>query len=125
MAIETPPESAHAPGGREPGAAPKERSWWLRPAWHTALIGAVVGYAFGHWLRHFIAAHYQQVHHADGNDFAIVLGYAFLVVGWLVGLGVFNDLVRQMLGKPLNGNGHDENGGGAEIVRGTLPHKGV
>ena len=35
---------------------------------------------------------------------AIVLGYAFLIVGWLIGLGVFNDLVRQMLGKPLNGN---------------------
>jgi len=125
MAIETQPESAQAPGGREPGGTPKQRAWWLRPAWHTALIGAVIGYAFGHWLGNFLASQYQQISTADGNDFAIVLGYAFLVVGWLIGLGVFNDLVRQMLGKPLNGNGHDENGGLAKYFRYTLDHKVV
>ena len=125
MAIETQPESAQAPGGREPGGTPKQRAWWLRPAWHTALIGAVIGYAFGHWLGNFLASQYQQISTADGNDFAIVLGYAFLVLGWLIGLGVFNDLVRQMLGKPLNGNGHDENGGLAKYFRYTLDHKVV
>jgi cytochrome c oxidase subunit 1 len=125
MAIETQPESAQAPGGREPGATPKERAWWLRPAWHTALIGAVIGYAFGHWLGNFMGSGYQQVGTSDDNDLAIVLGYAFLVIGWLAGLGVFNDVVRQMLGKPLNGNGHDENGGLAKYFRYTLDHKVV
>jgi cytochrome c oxidase subunit I len=124
MAIETQPESAQAPGGREPGATPKQRAWWLRPAFHTALIGAVIGYAFGHWLGNFLASGYQQVSTADGNDFAIVLGYAFLVLGWLIGLGVFNDLVRQMLGKPINGNNHLGNGL-AKYFRYSLDHKVV
>jgi cytochrome c oxidase subunit I len=124
MAIETQPESAQVPGGREPGATPKERSWWLRPAFHTALLGAVIGYAFGHWLGNFIASGYPQIAKADGNDFAIVFGYAFLVLGWLIGLGVFNDLVKQMLGKPINGNNHVGNGL-AKYFRYSLDHKVV
>jgi len=124
MAIETQPDSAQAPGGREPGGTPKERSWWLRPAFHTALIGAFAGYAFGHWLGNFIGSQYQQVGTSDDNDLAIVLGYAFLVLGWLIGLGVFNDLVRQMLGKPINGNGHTGNGL-AKYFRYSLDHKTV
>ena len=35
------------------------------------------------------------------NDFPLVLGYVFGTIGWLAGLGVFNDLFRQMLGKPV------------------------
>jgi cytochrome c oxidase subunit 1 len=125
MAIETQPESAQAPGGREPGGTPKERSWWLRPAWHTALIGAIVGYALGHWLGNFLGSQYQQVGTSDDNDMAIVLGYAFLVLGWLIGLGVFNDLVLQMRGKPINGNGHTVDGGLAKYFRYSLDHKVV
>ena len=125
MAIETQPESAQAPGGREPGGTPKERSWWLRPAWHTALIGAIVGYALGHWLGNFIGSQYQQVGTSDDNDIAIVLGYAFLVLGWLIGLGVFNDLVLQMRGKPVNGSTHHQAGGLAKYFRYSLDHKVV
>jgi cytochrome c oxidase subunit 1 len=125
MAIEAQPESAQAPGGREPVGTPKERAWWLRPAWHTALIGAIAGYALGHWLGNAIGSGYQQVGTSDDNDLAIVLGYAFLVLGWLIGLGVFNDLVRQMLGKPINGNGHAVDGGVAKYFRYSLDHKVV
>jgi cytochrome c oxidase subunit I len=125
MAIETQPESAQAPGGREPGGTPKERSWWLRPAWHTALIGAIVGYALGHWLGNFIGSQYQQVGTSDDNDMAIVLGYAFLVLGWLIGLGVFNDLILQMRGKPINGSRHAVDGGLAKYFRYSLDHKVV
>src|SRR5215469_12773843 len=124
MAIETQPESAHAPGGGDPGATPRERSWWLRPNVLTALAGAVLGYYFGHFLGNWMGSQYQQVGTSDVNDLAIVLGYAFLIVGWLIGLGVFNDLVRQMLGKPLNGNGH-ANGGLSKYFRYTLDHKVV
>ncbi len=124
MAIETQPESAQAPGGHEPGGTAKRRSWWLRPAWHTAIIGAIIGYAFGHWLGNFIGAGYQQVASSDDNDFAIVLGYAFLVIGWLIGLGVFNDLIRQMLGKPIS-HTDEPDGGLAKYFRYTLNHKTV
>jgi cytochrome c oxidase subunit 1 len=127
MAIETQPESAQAPGGREPGGTPKERSWWLRPAFHTALIGAFIGYAFGHWLGNFMTPSFVATGGGapDTNDEAIVLGYAFLVLGWLIGLGVFNDLIRQMLGKPLNGNGQHADGGLAKYFRYSLDHKTV
>jgi hypothetical protein len=101
MAIEIQPESAQAPGGNEPGARPNARPWWLRPAFHTALIGAVIGYFFGHFLGNLLSSGYQQGGFSDDNDFAIVLGYLFGILGWLIGLGVFNDLVRQMLGRPL------------------------
>ena len=115
MAIETQPESAQAPGGGDPGATPKGRAWWLRPNILTALVGAVIGYALGHWLGNFMTPSFVATGGGapDSNDEAIVLGYAFLILGWLIGLGVFNDLVRQMLGQPLNRN--------IALTRGTPP----
>ncbi|HEX7159851.1 MAG TPA: cbb3-type cytochrome c oxidase subunit I [Trebonia sp.] len=140
MAIETQPESAQAPGGGDPGAAPKQRAWWLRPNIFTAIVGAAIGYALGHWLGNFMTPSFVATGGgaADSNDEAIVLGYAFLILGWLAGLGVFNDLVRQMLGKPLNGNGSGSgsedhasgsedhaSGSVAKYFRFTLDHKVV
>jgi cytochrome c oxidase subunit I len=127
MAIEIQPESTQHPGGGEPGAVPKARPWWLRPAFHTALIGAVVGYLVGHWLGNFLAGGYPQyVGFDDDNDFAIVIGYAFGVLGWLIGLGVFNDVVRQMLGRPVRPAEEDHTSGGlAKYFRYSLDHKVV
>ena len=58
----------------------------MRPAIHTGLIGAVLGYLLGHWLGNFLASGYQQLTLSDSNDMPIVLGYALGVVGWLAGL---------------------------------------
>jgi cytochrome c oxidase subunit I len=126
MAIEIQPESAQAPGGGEPGTPRHARPWWLRPAWHTAIIGAVIGYLFGHFLGNWIASGYQQVGPSDDNDMAIVLGYLFLILGWLIGLGVFNDLGRQMLGRPISHSGDEADDTGlARYFRYTLDHKVV
>ena len=125
MAIEIQPESAQAPGGGEPGTPRTARPWWLRPGWHTALIGAVVGYVLGHLLGNFIGSGYQQVAHSNDNDMAIVLGYLFLILGWLIGLGVFNDLVRQMLGHPIPHGDIEPETGLARYFRYTLDHKVV
>ena len=132
MAIETQPESAQAPGGGDPGATRRERAWWLRPNILTALVGAVLGYYLGHWLGNFMTPSFVATGGgaSDSNDEAVVLGYAFLIIGWLAGLGVFNDLVRQMLGQPLNRNiptheGYVAGRGMAKYFRFTLDHKVV
>jgi cytochrome c oxidase subunit 1 len=132
MAIETEAGTTQRPGGPDPAGTPGTSAWWARPALHTGVIGAIIGYAFGHWLGNYWAvptpsspAAYQQIGTSDANDFAIVLGYTFMLVGWLIGLGVFNDLVKLMLGKRLPQNGHEASGGLAKYFKFTLDHKVV
>src|SRR5215469_8411090 len=131
VAIETQPERAQGSGGGQPVGAPSPRSWWRRPAIHTALAGAVIGYLLGHLLGNFLAGvgndQYPNIALSDSSDWPIVLGYVLAIVGWLAGLGVFNDVVRQMLGRPLNGqNGQTETQGGlAKYFRYELDHKVV
>ena len=75
------------------------RPWWRRPAIHTGVLGAVLGYLLGHWLGNFIAGGYTQIANSGQNDFGIIFGDALGTVGWLAGLGVFSDLLRQMAGR--------------------------
>ena len=128
MAIETQPERAEPTGrGPEPAGA-AARPWWMRPGAHTGVIGAVIGYFLGHWLGNFLGGDYARSSLSDTNDVAIVLGYAFAVIGWLAGLGVFNDLGRLMLGRPMPEEprllGQEEPGLG-KYFRYTLDHKVV
>jgi cytochrome c oxidase subunit I len=130
MAIEIQPDrpqGAQQPSGGAPGGPRPARPWWQRPAIHTAIAGAIVGYFIGHWLGNFLSSAYQQNALSDSNDVPIVLGYAFGVIGWLAGLGVFNDLVRQMLGRPVHGHEEaaDASGGLARYFRYSLDHKVV
>src|SRR5712691_3454196 len=131
MAIETEPGTSGRTGGGEPTAQPAARPWWMRPAIHTAIIGAVAGYVFGHWLGNLITSGYPQAATGGGspdtNDTPIVLGYMFLVIGWLIGLGCFNDLVNAMRGRrlvdrQLRGDGDT---GLARYFRFTQDHKVV
>src|SRR5215475_13647466 len=128
MAIEIQPERARPAGGGPETAGAARRPWWLRPGVHTGVIGAVAGYFVGHLLGDLIAGDFVRSSLADTNDVAIVLGYAIGVVGWLAGLGVFNDLGRLMLGKPLHEEprllGVPEPGLG-KYFRFTLDHKVV
>jgi cytochrome c oxidase subunit I len=128
MAIEaTPGADRVQPVGGEPGGPAAVRAWWRKPAVHTGLIGAVIGWFIGNWLG-------WQVQSASGNfaqglsdvrDWPIVLGYVFGTVGWLAGLGIFNDLFRLMAGKPLRDIEHAPVGGLAKYFRFTLDHKVV
>jgi cytochrome c oxidase subunit 1 len=130
MAIEI-PEKPQLPGGRAPGGrapqASASRPWWRRPAIHTGVIGAVLGYFLGHWLGNLIASGYVQVQNSGQNDFAIILGYVFGAVGWLAGLGVFNDLLRQMAGRPVHADEEAQAAasGVARFFRYSLDHKVV
>jgi cytochrome c oxidase subunit I len=127
MAIDIQPDRAEAPGGRGPGAPRPARAWWLRPAIHTGIIGAVLGYFLGHWLGNYIASGYTQVMNSGQNDFAIILGYALGTVGWLAGLGVFNDLGRQIAGRPIHAEQEVQaaSSGLARYFRYSLDHKVV
>src|SRR5580658_5872783 len=131
MAIETQPEMAQGSGGGT-SARGGRRPWWMRPAMHTALVGAFVGYLLGHLLGNFLAgagnAQYPNLALSDSSDWPIVLGYVLAIIGWLAGLGVFNDLVRQMAGRPVTGAGSQEaetQGGLAKYFRYELDHKVV
>jgi cytochrome c oxidase subunit 1 len=128
MAIQTQPERAEPTGrGPEPARA-AARPWWMRPGAHTGLVGAVIGYFLGHWLGNFLGGDYARSALSDTNDVAIVLGYAFGVIGWVAGLGVFNDLGRLMLGKPMPEEPRLlglEEPGLAKYFRYTLDHKVV
>ena len=116
MAVETQPERAQ-PSGRDPVPPGLAKPWWRRPAIHTGLIGAVIGYVLGHLLGNFLSSGYAQNLLSDSNDVPIVLGYALATIGWLAGLGVFNDLLRTMSGKSLR-DVHQEEDGGDEAERG-------
>jgi cytochrome c oxidase subunit I len=127
MAVQTQPERAEPVGGG-PGEPKAPRPWWMHMGAHTGLIGAVAGYFLGHWLGNFLGGGYQRSALADANDVAIVLGYAFATIGWLAGLGVFNDLFGLMLGRPLPKEPRflgKEDPGLAKYFRFTLDHKVV
>ncbi|HXO25529.1 MAG TPA: cbb3-type cytochrome c oxidase subunit I, partial [Streptosporangiaceae bacterium] len=126
MAIEIQPERAE-PTGRGPEAT-AGRPWWLRPGAHIGVIGAVLGYFLGHWLGNLLGGDYARSSLSDTNDVAIVLGYTFAVLGWLVGLGVFGDLFGLMLGRPLPEEARligKETPGLGKYFRYTLDHKVV
>ena len=127
MAIETQPEKAQHPGGGGPGRTRRARAWWMKPALHTGIIGGAIGYLIGHWLGNFLAGGWTQVQNSGQNDTAIVLGYLLGTVGWLAGLGVFNDLLRQMAGRPvpLREEEHAAASGLARYFRYSLDHKVV
>ena len=123
MAIEAQPGAGRmqpVAGGTENG-----RAWWMKPAVHTGIVGGIIGYLIGHWLGNALSYDYAQNALSDTNDVPIVLGYVFGTVGWLAGLGIFNDLGRLMLGKPLRDIEHAPVGGVAKYFRYTLDHKVV
>ena len=91
-----------------------------------------IGYLLGHLLGNFLAAAATAIYpnlslSDDSSDFPIVLGYLLAVVGWLAGLGVFNDLLRQMVGRPVaeRQRPRPRTSGLARYFRYSLDHKVV
>ena len=134
MAIETQPDRAQGAGGGAPLGGSVPRPWWRRPAIHTAIVGAVIGYILGHLLGDWLtgatgaANQYPNISLSDSEDWPIVLGYVLAIVGWLAGLGVFNDVLRQVTGRPpaiANGLPEHETSGLARYFRYSLDHKVV
>jgi cytochrome c oxidase subunit I len=128
MAIAAQPQASESGGGQAiAGRGP--RPWWGRPNILWGLVGGVIGYTLGHLLGDFLTGTgnslYPNVALSDSEDWPIVLGYVAAIVGWLAGLGVFNDILRQMGGRPAVQAEENEVGGLAKYFRFTHDHKVV
>ena len=128
MAIAAQPQASQSGGGQAiAGRGP--RPWWGRPNILWGLVGGVIGYTLGHLLGGVLegtgASLYPNVALSDSEDWPIVLGYVAAIIGWLGGLGVFNDLLRQMAGRPAVQVEENEVGGLAKYFRFTHDHKVV
>jgi cytochrome c oxidase subunit I len=68
----------------------------------TAIVLAIVGYLIGHVIGNAIHAWSISYYNdsAGQNDIAILLGYFFGLIGFLIGLGFANYPLRRMLGYP-------------------------
>ena len=82
-----------------------------RPLWRrllgfnllTAVILGVGGYYLGWWIGHLInGPSFEYESATDENDVALLLGYVFGVVGFLIGLGFANYPVSRLLGRPAS-----------------------
>ena len=129
MAIAAQPQASESGGGQAiAGRAP--RPWWGRPNMLWGLVGGAIGYTLGHVLGNYLTGlgaptQYPNTALSDSADWPIVLGYAIGIVGWLAGLGVFNDILRQMAGRPAVQSDENEVGGLAKYFRFTHDHKVV
>jgi cytochrome c oxidase subunit 1 len=65
----------------------------------------------------------NSYHRADNRDVVLVVGYAFMTLGWLAGLGVLNDIMRQIVGRPVQPQ--EDIASVARYFRYTLDHKVV
>src|SRR5271165_5166224 len=105
MAVDTTEPAGAEPSGFYPGetplhpARPIVGSPWLRPHILWAMVGAAAGYLVGHWLGNLIAGGYDVSENTGQNNVATVLALAFLVVGWLAGIGAFTYPLLKLVGR--------------------------
>jgi cytochrome c oxidase subunit 1 len=95
--MSTTSEAAYAP-------QPTRRPLWRRLLGFnllTAVILGVGGYYLGWWIGHLInGPSFEYESATDENDVALLLGYFFGVVGFLIGLGFANYPLSRLLGRP-------------------------
>ncbi|HET9104233.1 MAG TPA: cbb3-type cytochrome c oxidase subunit I [Solirubrobacteraceae bacterium] len=94
-----------------------------RPFWRqlvgfnllTGIIGAIIGWLIGALIGNAIHAPSLDYYSAQAgqNDIAVLLGYLFGVIGFLVGLGFANYPIRRMMGHPPTLAEHESAGEGA------------
>ena len=68
----------------------------------TAIVGAIVGYAIGHWMGNAISSNYPYIANSGQNAIADTLGLMFGVLGWLLGIGALNYPLAKLVGRQPN-----------------------
>jgi cytochrome c oxidase subunit 1 len=92
-------------GTAHPGEAPlhapiaDQRSDWLRPNVIWAVVGAVIGYVFGHWFGDWLYGANPTAVNTGSNNVAIAFALAFMVLGWLIGIGALTYPAAKLIGK--------------------------
>ena len=76
--------------------------------WAVAL--SIGGYALGHWLGSKIGFNSSAQTETDQDDVAILMGMAFAILGWLIGLGFFNYPLSRIAGRPASLREREEHG---------------
>ena len=77
----------------------------------TGILLGIVGFYFGWWLGHQIhAASLAYFADTNQNDLALIFGYLFFTVGFLVGLGFAKYPISRMLGKERSHTENEEGG---------------
>ena len=76
--------------------------------WAVAL--SIGGYALGHWLGSKIGFNSSPQTETDQDDVAILLGLAFAILGWMLGLGFFNYPLSRIAGRPASLREREEHG---------------
>src|SRR6266487_3329526 len=105
MAIEIQPGA----GRMQPVAGGPEsaRPWWMKPAVHTGLVGAVLGYLLGHWLGNAL----RYIEHAPAGGLAkyfrytldhkvVGIQYLFGMITYFLTGGLFAMAIRTELLSP-------------------------
>jgi cytochrome c oxidase subunit 1 len=76
-----------------------QRSGWLSQHLGTAIVGAVLGYVFGHWLGNYVASGYTYIANSGQNSIADALALIFMTFGWLLGIGALNYPLAKIVGR--------------------------
>ncbi len=94
--VEIPTAAPPAVGGAKPASG---RSGWMSQHLGTAILGGFLGYLLGHWFGNYISSGYPYIANSGQNSIADTLGLAFMVLGWLIGIGALNYPLAKILGR--------------------------
>ena len=115
--------AAHvAPPAGDSAQVLRSRGWFSQHL-GTAIIAAILGYVFGHWLGNAISGSYSYIANSGQNSIANTLALAFGVLGWLLGIGALNYPLAKLVGKEAGHEGTVDDW--TKYFRYSLDHKVV
>jgi cytochrome c oxidase subunit 1 len=106
-----------------PDAPKTTGNGWLSQHLGTAIVGGFLGYILGHWLGNVIGNAYPYISNSGQNSIADLLALMFMVLGWMLGIGVLNYPLAKLAGREAKPE--VEYTGWSRYFRYNLDHKVV